>query len=100
MTITVEREVLDTTHLPMTQQYPSNSKKWQPNAPYIARFKAASDTDLYAVYLDERTNYRSSTAFYLDAADIFFDRKQPDLALRVLSNLAEMNLDNRQYCVF
>jgi Ca-activated chloride channel family protein len=28
-------------------------------------------------------------------ADIFFDRKQPELALRILSNLAEMNLDNR-----
>lgn len=70
-------------------------KKWEPNEPYIARFKAAADADLYKIYLDERTAYRSSTAFYLDVADIFFDRKQPELALRILSNLAEMNLDNR-----
>ena len=50
---------------------------------------------MYAVYLSELDAYRNSTAFYLDAADILFEKKQPDLALRVLSNLAEMELENR-----
>src|SRR4029453_19229433 len=36
-----------------------------------------------------------STAFFLDAADMFFERGQPDLGVRVLSNLAEMDLENR-----
>ena len=39
--------------------------------------------------------YADSTAFFLDAADMLFERGQPDLGVRVLSNLAEMDLENR-----
>jgi tetratricopeptide (TPR) repeat protein len=46
--------------------------------------------------LDERPDWTDSSAFFLDAADLLFERKQPGLALRVLSNLAEMDLENRQ----
>jgi tetratricopeptide (TPR) repeat protein len=70
-------------------------KKWTPDAPYAERLRKADAKDLYRVYLDERPTYTQSTAFFLDAADIFFDRNQPQLALRILSNLAEMNLENR-----
>lgn len=70
-------------------------KKWQPDAPYAKRMREASDDDRYAIYLDERPAWTASTAFYLDAADIFFEHKQDELGLRVLSNLAEMNLENR-----
>ena len=50
---------------------------------------------LYRVYLDERPGYADSTAFFLDAADVFFERGMSDLGVRVLSNLAEMDLENR-----
>lgn len=69
-------------------------KKWTPDAPYLDRFRRASDARLYHVYLEERPDYARSTAFFLDAADVFFERKQPALGLRVLSNLAEMELEN------
>lgn len=70
-------------------------QKWQPDSPYARRLRAAAADQAYAVYLAERGHYRNSTAFYLDAADIFFEKKQPELALRILSNLAEMELENR-----
>ena len=70
-------------------------KKWEPDAPYATRMRNAAADSIYRVYLDERAGYLNSTAFFLDAADILFDRQQPDLALRVLSNLAEMDLENR-----
>ncbi len=70
-------------------------QKWEPNAPYADRLKRASTADLYRVYLDEAPGYLASTAFYLDAADIFFERGLNDLGVRVLSNLAEMDLENR-----
>jgi Ca-activated chloride channel homolog len=70
-------------------------QKWEPNAPYADRLKRASSADLYRVYLDEAPGYLVSTAFYLDAADIFFERGLNDLGIRVLSNLTEMNLENR-----
>lgn len=70
-------------------------KKWVPDAPYAKRLREASVENMYAVYLDERPSYLSSTAFFLDAADIFLERGQTALALRVISNLTEMNLENR-----
>ncbi len=70
-------------------------KPWTPDAPYMKRLQAASAQDLYRVYLDERGANEKSTAFFLDAADQFFAKGQRDLGLRVLSNLAEMELENR-----
>lgn len=71
-------------------------KKWEPDSAYARRLKAADMADMYAVYLDERPSYVNSTAFFLDAADIFIERGQGELGLRILSNLAEMDLENRQ----
>jgi tetratricopeptide (TPR) repeat protein len=71
-------------------------KKWTSDAPYIARMNAASADTIYAVYQDEKPGYADSSAFYLDAADMLLAKGQRELALRVLSNLAEMDLENRQ----
>jgi Ca-activated chloride channel family protein len=70
-------------------------KKWEADAPYIARLKAAAPDKVYAVYLDQRPDNAASSAFFLDAADILLDKGHRDLALRVLSNLAEIDLENR-----
>lgn len=70
-------------------------KKWTADAPYLARLQGASDADLYAIYLDQRADWINSSAYYLDAADLLIERKQVELGLRVLSNLAEMDLENR-----
>lgn len=70
-------------------------KKWTSDAPYISRMTAATADTIYQVYLDEKPSWANSSAFYLDAADMLLDKGQRDLALRVLSNLAEMDLENR-----
>ncbi len=70
-------------------------KKWTPDEPYIKRLQTAKPADLYTIYLDEKPSYQNSTAFFLDVSDLMFDKGQHELALRVLSNLAEMNLENR-----
>lgn len=71
-------------------------KKWEPDSPYAKRLREAAPEKMYGIYLDERPAYANSTAFFLDAADIFIERGQQALGLRILSNLAEMNLENRQ----
>jgi hypothetical protein len=71
-------------------------KRWSANAPYITRMKAANAEQVYAIYLDEKPSYANSSAFFLDAADILIEKGRRDLGLRVLSNLAEMDLENRQ----
>ena len=55
----------------------------------------ATADSVYLRYLDERPGFVNSTAFFLDAADVLFAKGKPELALRVLSNLAEMELENR-----
>lgn len=70
-------------------------KKATPDAPYARRLREADAATRYRVYLDERASYTNSTAFFLDAADIFFDKGDKALGLRILGNLAEMDLENR-----
>jgi tetratricopeptide (TPR) repeat protein len=68
---------------------------WAPDAPYAKRLREAAPEAVYQRYLDERPDFTSSTAFFLDSADVLFAKGRPELALRVLSNLAEMDLENR-----
>jgi hypothetical protein len=69
---------------------------WQTNSTWLQRLRAAPPTQRYAIYLDERPGYTRSTAFFLDMAEVFFAAGQAELGLRIVSNLAEMELENRQ----
>jgi len=66
------------------------------DAPYLARLRAVPAEQMYRHYLDERAGNANSTAFILDVADLMYERGETMLATRVLSNLAEMDLENRQ----
>lgn len=68
---------------------------WQPDSLYARQLRAAAPGQVYALYLEERDDHADSSAFYLDVADILLERGQRELAIRVLSNLAEMQLENR-----
>ncbi|HEV8694259.1 MAG TPA: VIT domain-containing protein [Lysobacter sp.] len=68
---------------------------WQPDSPYARRLRAAKPDQIYTLYLDERDSHANSTAFYLDVADLLLERGRRAEALRVLSNLAELELENR-----
>ena len=70
-------------------------RPWNPESPYAARMREAGADRAYRIYMDERPDYVRSSAFFLDAADILLEKGQSDLAVRVLSNLAEMDLENR-----
>jgi Flp pilus assembly protein TadD len=68
---------------------------WRSDAPGARRLAQAGDADRYAVYLDQRLAAAASPAFYLDAAQVFATHGQRALALRVLSNLAELQIEDR-----
>lgn len=70
--------------------------KWDPDTPYLKELKKTKDKDMYAVYLKLKKDYLQSSAFYLDVADFFIEQNKEDLALRILSNIAEMELENHQ----
>lgn len=68
---------------------------WAPDSPYARRLREAKAEDIYLLYLDERDSRADSTAFYLDVADLLLRKDRRAEALRVLSNLAELELENR-----
>ncbi len=68
-------------------------RDWDPDMPYLARLRAAPDP--YAAYLQERRTQALTPAFFLDCADYFRNEaKDARLALRVLSNLAEIDFES------
>ena len=71
-------------------------KKWDPETPYLAELRGKQKKDWYTIYLDQKKTYANSSAFYLDVADFFIEKDQPKTALRILSNIAEMELENHQ----
>ena len=68
---------------------------WSPDAAGMRRLADAAPDARYAVYLDQRLEAAGSPAFYLDAAQVLATHGQRALALRVLSNLAELQLEDR-----
>ncbi|MCE9657626.1 MAG: DUF2135 domain-containing protein [Burkholderiales bacterium] len=66
------------------------------NAVWLKRLEAAEPGARRAVYLDERSANAMNVGFFLDAAEFFLAKGDKALGLRVLSNLAEMDLQNRQ----
>ncbi len=69
--------------------------KWDPQTPYLKKLKEA-EKNHYELYLELKKDYENSSAFYLDVADFFINLKEKKLAIRILSNIAEMQLENHQ----
>ncbi|NCB39946.1 MAG: DUF2135 domain-containing protein [Erysipelotrichia bacterium] len=67
-------------------------KAWEPDARYAKQIKES--TDPYAEYLKQKAEYGNSPAFFLDCADVFIGLKNQDTAIQVLSNIAELELEN------
>lgn len=67
---------------------------WDPNAGYVSILKRTPREFMYSKYLEIRDNYESSPSFYMDIAEYFMQEKLVEEAIRILSNLAEMNLEN------
>ncbi len=84
-------ETGDSAGLPMEARI--EVKPWNPDTPYLKKIRAAADP--YAAYLEERKANAASSAFFLDCSDYFREEKKNDaLAIRVLSNLAEMDYES------
>jgi Ca-activated chloride channel family protein len=66
---------------------------WDPATPYLSALKAAAKADRYAVYLEQRRRFAASPAFFLDCAEFFLRQGDTALGIRVLTNLAELKLE-------
>lgn len=72
-------------------------KPWNPDSDYIKILSAEKTVEsAYSKYLELLVNYRNTPSFFLDVADFFESKGNNELAIRVLSNLAEIDLDNHE----
>ncbi|MGG6231796.1 VIT domain-containing protein [Tenacibaculum sp. SDUM215027] len=70
-------------------------KAWNPKTPYLDILKKeASVLSAYKKYLEIRDYYSNSPMFYIDVADFFDQKGEKALAIRILTNLIEIDLDN------
>ncbi|WP_179336009.1 VIT domain-containing protein [Winogradskyella costae] len=75
----------------------STLQNWDKNASYIQYLSEQnSSEEAYIAYLKIRENYRNTPSFFLDVADFFETKNRIDLALRVATNLIEIELDNHE----
>ena len=67
---------------------------WDPDTPYLKDLKAAPKAARYGRYLALREAHGGTPGFYLDVSDFFRGEGEADLALRILTNLAELKLED------
>lgn len=83
----------ETSDGPDTKDRSISLAKWDPKTPYLDSLKKADADKQFTLYLAQKQKYGNSPAFYLDCAD-FFAESDKLLALQILSNIAEMQLDS------
>ena len=69
-------------------------KEWSPDTPYLKTIRAAEAAGRYAAYLAARKEWSQSPAFFLDCAEEFLRQEDKALGLRILSNLAELKIED------
>ena len=70
-------------------------KPWNPDTPYLKELRAAKGKgDPLTVYMAHRAISGNSPAFFLDCADFFREAGDASMALLVLSNVAELELED------
>ena len=69
-------------------------KPWDPATPYLAAIKAAAKENRYRTYLRHRQLRSTSPSFFVDCGEYFLAQGETVLGIRILTNLAEMKLDD------
>lgn len=67
------------------------------DAEYMEAFEEKSTAlEIYEEYLVQREKYLQTPSFYFDVAQLLFEKKSPKLALRVLSSIADLDIENEE----
>jgi tetratricopeptide (TPR) repeat protein len=65
-----------------------------PKRMYLSRMDSMGSGDLYAEYIKLRDSFGDQPSFYFDMAGYFHKKEQRDLALKILSNIADMGIED------
>ena len=70
--------------------------QWNPDRMYLKALAAAPADKKYGLYLDLREGQETNPGFYFDVANYFYNNGNKTVALLVLSNIADLSLENHQ----
>ncbi|MES2429694.1 MAG: VIT domain-containing protein [Bacteroidota bacterium] len=66
------------------------------NPDYIDSFTKSTDSSIYTKYLSQRKKYVGNPVYYFEVANYLFGKKQYEYAMRILSNMAEINAEDHE----
>ena len=69
---------------------------YNPDTPYLKVMEYADEAKAVETYYKLKEEYGSTPSFYADVADYFFKKGNKEQAILVISNLAELGLDDPQ----
>lgn len=69
---------------------------WDSTATYITRMATLPADEIHAYYLTIKKQYNKQPSFFLDVAAYLFEHKQSEAAISVITNLAELQLENAE----
>jgi hypothetical protein len=70
--------------------------RWNSNAQYLKIIKATGAADRMNKYLSLKKEYSSQPSFFVDVARLFIENNDPRNGILILSNIAEMKLEDAE----
>lgn len=71
-------------------------KEWNPNVPYLDSLKLVSISEMYNNHLKLKKQYLENPSYFLDVATLLMKHNDTINAIRVLSNLSEIQMQNHE----
>ncbi|MGR3790903.1 VIT domain-containing protein [Flavobacterium sp. TN-1] len=72
------------------------TNSWNPDRVYLKALEKVAPAEKYALYLKLREVNQANPSYYFDVATHFYNTGETEKALLVLSNIAELDLENHQ----
>jgi len=74
----------------------NQEKSWNPDRLYLKSLASAPKEKQYELYFELRKSQERNPSFYFDVAHFFYNQGDTKKALQVLSNIADLGLENHQ----
>lgn len=74
----------------------NQEETWNPDRLYLKALNSAPKEKQYDLYLELRKEQERNPSFYFDVAHFFYNQGEVKKALQVLSNIADLGLENHQ----
>lgn len=86
----------DTISIAAPRRQATKVNSWSPDRIYLKAIAAAPDNKKYEAYLQLRESQLTNPSYYFDMANYFYNNGDKKTALLILSNIADLGLENHQ----